>query len=140
MSAGTSVSGGIGGIFYVLLLMYGLVTRIYERKNDSEKSSKMNRRCFARVLPMLAIATVMIVVILNLENFGVIHSSDASSILQIMISQIQGAFTNHAIIFTAKYLLLPLLNDDGLRVVHVTTFTTTNYWQLNDWQQQLLLS
>ena len=63
MSAGTSISGGIGGIFYSILLLYGLILKRYKKQRVPSKS--LRYAIFGSV-----ILTFLILMSFNLINWG----------------------------------------------------------------------
>lgn len=75
MSAGTSVTGGLGGVFYLILLAYSVIAKPYDRrKQQAQRHSPIWAASYA--LPVVVAVTVAILVILNLTNYEVVHTRD----------------------------------------------------------------
>jgi len=74
VSAGTSVTGGLGGVFYLVLLIYSVITKPYNRKTPRRVNWAP-----AYALPIMVVITLAILVLLNLTNYGVVRTRDTLS-------------------------------------------------------------
>jgi hypothetical protein len=92
MSAGTSVSGGIGGIFYATLLLYGIISKSYKRHRAAFRSHPY--ALFGSV-----ILTFLVLISFNLNNWGLVDFQNTASIIiqegkDLVISTAKGLFDN----------------------------------------------